>query len=313
MKSIVTFLCFLLLVFQGFGQINLVPNPSFEDTVSCPTGGSAIDLAVGWQAFRNSPDYFNSCNGSFVSIPSNFAGYAPAKDGNAYSGFICFYSYLQNSREFIGISLNQSTIPGQKYFASFYISLAYNIITSRMGIASNNLGIKMSTIPFTVSLPAPIDNSAQVYSNSIISDSTNWTKVSGSFIADSAYEYLMIGNFFTDSATTISVLDSNAIYSYYYVDQVVLSTDSLFANHLLETKNDLIPIISPNPSCNFVDISGKKLEEILIRDVIGKIVFRDNNILDWPYRIDVSNFRKGVYFLTSITENLSFCTRIIIY
>lgn len=60
-----------------FAQVNLVPNPSFEDTVSCPNYANQIDKAVGWHASRNTPDYFNGCDWltSNQSVPNNFRGY----------------------------------------------------------------------------------------------------------------------------------------------------------------------------------------------------------------------------------------------
>lgn len=313
MKSIVTIFCSILITLHSVGQVNLVPNPSFEDTASCPTGGSAIDLAIGWSSYRESADYFNACNASFVNVPINFAGNQFAKDGSAYAGIICYYYYLINAREFIGIQLLQPLNPGQKYFASFYASMGFNTISSRMGIASNNLGIKLSTVPFSSFDSAPIDNNVSIYSNSIVLDSTNWIKISGSFIADSAYDYLIIGNFFTDSASTISILDSTAIYSYYYLDQVTLSTDSALVNQISNEIHNEHIIISPNPASDEIEISGEKIESFYLSNLFGEIVYQRTNIKNWPIRINVTNLRKGVYFLNSFNSNLSYCNKIIIY
>lgn len=108
-----------------------------------------------------------------------------------------------------------------------------------------------TTVPFSSFDSAPIDNNVSIYSNSIVLDSTNWIKISGSFIADSAYDYLIIGNFFTDSALT-------AIYSYYYLDQVTLSTDSALVNQISNEIHNEHIIISPNPASDEIEISGKK-------------------------------------------------------
>ncbi len=313
MKSIVTIFCSILITLHSVGQVNLVPNPSFEDTVSCPTGGSAIDLAIGWSSYSESADYFNTCNNSFVNVPTNFAGNQFAKDGNAYAGIICYYSYIINAREFIGIRLLQSLISGQKYFASFYTSMGFNTISSRMGIASNNLGIKLSTVPFSSIDSAPIDNNASIYSNSIILDSTNWIKISGSFIADSAYDYLIIGNFFTDSASTISILDSTAIYSYYFIDQVTLSTDSALVNQISERNKSTTIYTSPNPASDEIEISGEKIESFFITNLLGEVVYQNTNIKNWPFKINITSLRKGVYFLNSFKSNLTYCNKIIIY
>ena len=90
------------LVQDSFAQ-NLVPNPSFEDTVSCPDNLAQIDKAVGWSSYRITPDYFNSCSSASafpsVSVPSNQWGTQSAKTGNAYAGLIT-YSLVTNEREY---------------------------------------------------------------------------------------------------------------------------------------------------------------------------------------------------------------------
>src|SRR5690606_13972727 len=68
---------------------------------------------------------------------------------------------------------------------------------------------------------------AHVHSNVILSDTANWTLISGSFTADSAYHYLVIGNFFEDLLTDTLNMDSGpAAGAYYYVDSVSVSPES---------------------------------------------------------------------------------------
>jgi len=60
------------------GQINLVPNPSFESYTACPNNAATISFATGWLNFGQTPDYFNSCansTASFVGVLSNYFGY----------------------------------------------------------------------------------------------------------------------------------------------------------------------------------------------------------------------------------------------
>src|ERR1700722_4176269 len=65
---------------------NLVPNPSFEDTVSCPTSVDEVYRAVAWSSFGETPDYFNSCGIDEVGVPKNELGYRSAATGHAYCG-----------------------------------------------------------------------------------------------------------------------------------------------------------------------------------------------------------------------------------
>src|ERR1700740_3594612 len=112
---------FLFFVFCLKAQTNLVPNPSFEDTVGCPQGQDEIDKSIGWSSYRYTPNYFNSCDQSnYISVPDNFAGYQFAASGNAYSGFVAYLSHtlvgVNNFREFIGHSLFSPLSIGTKYF-----------------------------------------------------------------------------------------------------------------------------------------------------------------------------------------------------
>ncbi|MBK5285725.1 MAG: hypothetical protein JJE25_10010, partial [Bacteroidia bacterium] len=116
-------LLFFFLLSQFCFAQNLVPNSSFEDTVSCPS--ALIDNAVGWSSYRGSPDYFNSCNNQSLSsygAPSNYWGFQFARTGNAYVGLSTYTSLTSTWREYIGIQLSQSLIIGQQYFVSFFVS-----------------------------------------------------------------------------------------------------------------------------------------------------------------------------------------------
>ena len=52
---------FMILNLDIYAQTNLVPNPSFEDTVGCPDGPGQLYKAVGWYDCTTSPEYMNSC------------------------------------------------------------------------------------------------------------------------------------------------------------------------------------------------------------------------------------------------------------
>src|SRR5690349_11568305 len=75
---------------SSFAQ-NLVQNPSFEDTISCPTSIDQLFKAINWYSFRDSPEYFHECdnpiNGA-VGVPENSFGYQYPHSGSAYAGII---------------------------------------------------------------------------------------------------------------------------------------------------------------------------------------------------------------------------------
>lgn len=235
---------------------NLVYNPSFEIYDSCPNNtGCQIQYATGWSIYRTCIDYLNSCaNSSSYGVPYNSAGFQYAATGNAYGGgYFYFPAGGIEDKEDVGTTLLSPLAKGTKYYVSFKVSLCS--IDSNLGTnaAVNKIGALFSTVQYSFNCPAPINNYAQVYTNTIISDTLNWTTISGSFIADSVYKYLAIGNFFTDANISKMVFfKSNDTLAYYYIDDICVSTDSNYCANwtgistINATEND--NFVYPNPS-----------------------------------------------------------------
>jgi hypothetical protein len=263
------FLVFLLLEpYVVCNAQNLVPNASFEDTIACPNNYDQMYNASGWSAYRNSPDYLNSCNNSGVSVPNNSFGYQLAATGNGYANLLTYYTQSVNSRECIGRQL-QTLIVGHKYTASFKVSCASSYL-NQINIATNKIGIKFSTVSYSYSNPIPIDNIAQIWTDSIISDTTNWITISGTFIADSSYEYLSIGNFFVDSLTSVLLLDSNGSLSHYFVDDIFVGPDS--TENISENRSNDNFFVFLNSSNNKFQLTGDIPKSIKVFDFLGKII-----------------------------------------
>lgn len=283
-------------------QTNLVVNGSFEIYTACPSYDSEIDRAVGWTTFRESPDYFNSCTSGYYSVPSNCYGYQQAFTGSAYTGIICYNNSIF-SREIIANSLVSPLSVGQKYFVSFKINQANDYSISGYGI--NGMGVKFSTVTHT---NVSIDNAPMVYSNSVVSDTVNWTKISLSFIADSAYTYLMIGNFFDDANTTV-VNNGSGPYAYYLIDDVCLSTDSLLCASLYTSaeENSFNNQFSfyPNPTTNFVTIqnSFNAPFDLTVFNLLGQQLYKKQNITANNLQLDVSSYNTGFLFIKITSRN----------
>ncbi|HLG33257.1 MAG TPA: T9SS type A sorting domain-containing protein [Bacteroidia bacterium] len=312
--SVVGLLFFFLLSQLCFAQ-NLVPNPSFEDTVACPTSADQINRAAGWSSYRGTPDYFHSCNNGNFGVPSNYWGFQFARTGIAYAGFATFLSTAE-FREYIGIQLTQPLTIGQQYFVSFFVSWGdYGGPYYR--VATNNIGINLSTLPFSASgNPLPIDNNSLVYTSSIISDSINWTKISGSFVADSSYNFFSIGNFFVDSLTSHTSLDTLPAIAYYYVDDICLSTDSLLCNEIIKgvveyNENYSIKIF-PNPAHDWINIKGSDIKSLSLYNILGGMIYSFNSEIISPTRINTSSFPKGIYLLKVVKNNITIIQKIIL-
>jgi hypothetical protein len=308
MKNFLLLFYSLLFSAYGFGQ-NLVPNPSFEDTVTCPTALTQISNAIGWSSYRQSPDYFNICSSSStVSIPENVWGFQYPKEGDAYAAFIAFSLTAVNTREYLGIQLLQPLSIGQKYFVSFFVSpgRGYNNLYYP-DLACNKIGIQLSTIPFSTVTWQPISNSSFVFADSIIRDTINWTRIDGAFIADSSYQYLSIGNFFVDSLTSYIVFDSNLSVAIYYLDDIRLSTDSNFVYGLPELPTHSSQInLFPNPTHNSFTVHCPHLIDnrvLTIFNSLGQVVFQ-TTITNQSTVIN-HGLGAGVYFVASGTSRTS--------
>lgn len=229
---------FVVFSFVVKAQINLVPNFSFEQHDSCPTNIDQIEFASGWSKYSistSTPDYYNACApASGFGVPKNVAGNQSAhRNCSAYAGLLT-WGASGNDREHIGIQLTTPLVVGQKYFLSFYTVMGEDYyLGNQFGLPSNNIGLRLSTVSFNGNQPTPIDNFAHLYSSAIIGDSLNWQRISGSILADSAYEYVILGNFFDDTNTDTMQYSCGWCFnseSYYFIDDICISSDSLLAN-----------------------------------------------------------------------------------
>lgn len=298
--------CFLTQTSEA--QINLVPNPSFEDTVACPTFLTQIDRATGWMSFSYTPDYFNACASSnvpvSVSVPHNIWGDQTAYTGNAYAGFAAYsVGSLLSIREYVCTQLIQPTVPLQKYYVSFYVSSSFAYTNGfNPGVACNNIGMKLTTHSYSPSNPLIPDNLAQVVNHSIVNDTINWVKISGSFIADSVYDFLCIGNFFVDSLTNYVLIGANSGDAYYYLDDVKLSTDSAFVNSIVETKDNGYINIFPNPARDWIVVEGRNLKSIEVFDLCGRLLIPKMLVSSFKTEVDISSFSSGIFLFKIYTS-----------
>ncbi len=311
---------------QGWGQ-NLVPNPSFEDTSYCVTGSGEMPAALGWNSYGDSPDYFNVCSSNAdVSVPNNWGGYQEPSSGNAYAALGTFCTDCgigPNVREFIGRNLSTPLNIGTKYYVSFKAVLSTSP-TIWANCATNNLGVGFTNIPYNWSTsPFQINNNPKVFCDSIIKDTLNWVTVFGSFIADSSYQYIVLGNLFDDPSTDTLIVDSGAsptgnCTSYYYIDDICVSTDSSYTANYLYTgivNSPLAAVFSlyPNPLINQLNIESNSNTpyEIIIHNAIGQIVYQEFNINANHKMIDLSTYSKGMLLVSIKSNNQTICHKLL--
>lgn len=327
-KGILIF--YLFFIFVNLFAQNIVINPSFENKISCPTiGGSQMQYSTNWHGYRRSPDYFNSCltDPTGFSVPTNAFGYQPAATGNSYAGI---FAYVGGSnagdtvyREYIGGQLSNPLIIGQKYYVSLKINTPNN---TNVNCHSNNMGVLFSKIAYVdtvtssiednITNRAPIVNFAHVYNSTIITDSVNWITISGSLIADSSYQYIIIGNFFDNQQTShIKVNTAPYCNSYYLIDDICVSTDSMTCNGITginEYDNKSLSIkVYPNPAQQsfIIELPNQQNFNLFVYDVTGRKVFQRTNATG-IVSIDCSGFNSGIYFVQAVNEKNSLSSKL---
>jgi hypothetical protein len=296
---------FLIYCGIAYGQTNLVLNPSFESYTACPSALGEIYNANDWYLFNGSPDYFNSCTSvPSLSVPSNDFGYQLSYNGNAYTGIITYYN-SGLAREIIGGKLSSVLTVGQKYFISFMANRGDD--GTLVGYSSNNLGVKFSKVnSYTVTNTVNVDNTSHLNNLSIITNTATWVRFAGSFVADSAYKYIMLGNFYDDSNTNITQ-QSAGIYAYYYLDDICVSTDSVYTyNYAMSLKeiekNTNVLSVWPNPANNYFYVKVPSSGLVEIYNSIGEKI----NFQMKDYWVDCTDWPAGLYYMRYKNESKHF-------
>ena len=299
-----------------------IQNPSFEEYTTCPTGNSNypiemwVDSVIGWQTpTQGTSDYFNACNASFNSVPSNFsAGFQFAFDGVAYCGFLA-YSISNNVMwsEYIQTKLLQPLKPNTVYQFTMRINRGNERNLSVQNIGANfteNANKNFTTTkPYNL-LPTVLNNTG------FINDTLGWTLVSGQFTATGNEHYLTIG-WFGDTISSdfswfippdIDTITGDSLFlteAYYLVDSLTLSEFSFD----IESFN--INIITPNGDgindfLNFSIYNLNKLSFTVYNRWGNKVFHSTDTQLIWEGKNnDSKQLSEGTYFyiLTATLES----------
>jgi|JI9StandDraft_1071089.scaffolds.fasta_scaffold11480_3 hypothetical protein len=206
------FCIIVLLSIQIKGQlINYVNNPSFE--VASPN--ATINPFFGAE-FWGSPDS-TKCSSHFLfttlpplsNAPYCVTGFQYPRNGNNFIlvSFYCPNCGIPNQRFYPRTRLRNTLKSNTKYCAKYYV-----VNTNHNRIAIENYGmyfggssndtIKLCAMPLSYLTP-------QIeYSGGIITDTLNWTAISGTFTANGNEKYLYLGNFRTDVATNTLLINT---------------------------------------------------------------------------------------------------------
>lgn len=233
LKNNTTFCICLLACIQAEAQ-NLVPNPGFEEYITCPkeTGKRQTNLISWTQPTAGAMDYFNRCSAT-SGVPANQMGRQEPKNGDACIGLTLFH---EKHRSYAQAELKQALIAGNTYNVEFSVSLS-----EKSKFAIGNIGAYFSAAKLENKSDGVLEcfetfddrGVKQVISglckpqirnasSAFISDTEEWVTISGSFKARGGEKYIIIGNFFTSDGTKAMDMDGKNANAYYYIDDVAI-------------------------------------------------------------------------------------------
>jgi YD repeat-containing protein len=282
--------CPLFIVSLRCEAQNLVPNPSFEDYVTCPSepGFNPNSKPLYWDRWDQSPEYFNSCAGTLgnldtlLDVPRNGMTWQYAYDGEGYVGGATYT--INDIRELIGAPLIQPLVIGQTYYASFYTNLALRGSYWQPRWASNKMGLLFTMDEHIWSMSGNLApefiprDYAHVYCPDVVTDTAGWTLVSGSFVADSAYQYAVIGNFFSDALTdTVHMEQGPSGGAYYLYDNICVSPLPGQCPMVTSVEDVDEPVIQvfPNPVTSMLHVQFQGVFNLSVYDGAGRLMLAE--------------------------------------
>ncbi|MBK9285597.1 MAG: gliding motility-associated C-terminal domain-containing protein [Sphingobacteriaceae bacterium] len=225
-KAMLLALCLIISSFNG--QVNYVPNPSFETIINLDTTlyFDVIYKAVPWDTLKA-----GGGGGSIIGPPSPsmipVMGFQTARTGNFMAG-INYYnstSFLK-WRSYIQAPLTKSLVSNKSYCVTFYVNL-FN--SSKYASDELSAYLDDGTIAAIAFGEVAVVN-PQIKSpvGIFLSDTLNWMKVQETFIASGNESYITLGNFKPQALLTASLVYPGAfkVVADYHVDDVsVIETD----------------------------------------------------------------------------------------
>jgi hypothetical protein len=197
------FLIPFLSLSQSIG--NYVNNGSFEERYDCNMPGH-LTKAKYWMGIDSisCAGYFSSCPG-LNTVPLNGFTYQWPKHGDSYihATYFCVPPTCSphSNRCYQRNRLKQNLQSGKAYCVKFYVNISNNSTYGMDGFGAyfgdNSIDtITKPYIPLTYLTPQ-----VQNPNNNIITDTLNWTLITGTFVASGHEKFMLIGNFKSDAAT----------------------------------------------------------------------------------------------------------------
>lgn len=291
---------------------NLIPNPSFEDTVN---GSFGIKLAKDWSfpTSTRSEYYTNFHNQQRPDwgIPQNLIGNQYANTGGAYVGlrmypldtFVSAGTDI-NRRDYIQSRIKRVLKMDSTYCLQLYVSLA----DSSHFASKGQLGIYFSSVKVDTITEHYLPYKPQVVVSPItyISDKNEWLEFNFQYTADGTEEYMIIGNFNDSSKIDTSFVGGGNQFwqetTYYYIDDIYLGhCDSVpdTLTTVFESNFGSEVCFYPNPVKErfYVKVDSDERLRFQLYNLLGQPIEVSLNQSGSRYEFEMEYLPKGVYLL----------------
>ncbi|MEM9919391.1 MAG: OmpA family protein [Bacteroidota bacterium] len=213
-----TSLVMLLWTLNASGQkmLNLVPNPSFEETFNLPIypnprNSFEYEPQSGYKPFqknlkywfagsRTTPDLRIMTRENLQACNQVYRQYCDkAHTGTMAVGIITFLKNTETDtyREYIQVKLVRPLTPKVEAKIELWV-----VKERTAKLVSNNIGLHFSYKKVQEDTEENIDKVPQILFDSLINkDEQKWVKLEARFMPDKPYRYLLIGNFFRNEKT----------------------------------------------------------------------------------------------------------------
>jgi len=191
---------------------NYVTNGSFEEYYSCFLPNH-IGVAKGWRSIDSSifgiPRFLSTC---YSNVPNNSFGFQWPRTGEnlGLAGFLCQPTLcaVNASRGYFRNRLKSNLVQGQTYCVEFYVNINNNSQYGIDGFGAYFGDDSIDTINVVSTPLIYLNPQVQNPTNNIITDTLNWTLVTGTFVANGTEKHLIIGNFKSDAFTNKIQIDT---------------------------------------------------------------------------------------------------------
>lgn len=176
---------------SGFSQVNLVPNPSFEEYTYLPEApGDAKGSMAKWMVpvDRAGGDYYHSrSTNKDCQTEQNYFGGEKPHSGNAYAGFCVTPQY----REFLATKLITPLEKGKQYRFKMYISRGDKMFLSDLKEIGVLFMTRQTAIPFGVKMHFPPQ--IVFYQDSGFTQRDGWQELTAIYTANGTESWMIIG------------------------------------------------------------------------------------------------------------------------